>query len=155
MKEIRGMNTMDFQAVREVLAPYFNAAELNVRMEKIKDALENKLENPVTYRVATINDKAEGLMGFRKPPEYLLPFTKSENPVELYMLFVRERIKGIGRMLVRDMEDIVRSKGFSEVVVFSALRRKDGWGFYEAVGYLDAGTLDRRGGEGQVFTKAL
>lgn len=155
MPDVREMKPSDFQQIRQVLAPYFDVDELNIRMRKIEDVYSNKLDNPVTYRVATIDGSTEGLIGFRNPPEYLLPFTTLEKPIELYMLFVKERIKGIGRKLVLDMEDLARTEDFNEIVVFSALRRKDSWGFYEAMGYQKAGTLDRRGGEGLVFIKEL
>ena len=62
----------------------------------------------------------------------------SDEPVGLIMAMVvspSERRHGTGRALVRAIEDALRSRGCTRVMVTSANRRAGAHAFYEAIGY--------------------
>jgi hypothetical protein len=95
------------------------------------------------------------VLGFRTPHSQLLPFSKTERPVELYSLFTNPKHTGAGRALAEKMLQTVESK-YTEVILFSSEEiSKDSWGFYDKVGFERAGVLLIGNSSGQVFRKTL
>lgn len=121
-----------------------------------------------SYLVAeTTNGRIVGVVGLKTPDGRILPFAKSKNPVELVNLYVsgdcvhvaknRREIKGVGKALVRGLEDEAHRRGYEEVVLNSGPRYKDSaWGFYDHI-YEKAGTAKHYYGDrdARVWRKEL
>jgi predicted N-acetyltransferase YhbS len=155
MIEVRRLEQEDLPEVREVYGRYLGVEELDDRMKKILDALQQKLEIPVDYLVAVVDGDIAGIIGFKQPADHFIQFTKTNRPLELYSLFVKDKMKGVGKKLVSEMERTAHQAGCSEVVVFSAARWMESWNFYDVMGYERADALDRSAGQAQIFRKEL
>ena len=155
---IRDIQEKDLTDIKEIYSLYYqDEKDLDHFVNRVKEVLtkaDSAIQSDLRYLVAEIDNKVVGVIGFRKPPEKLLSFTKTSKPVELYSLFVKERQKGVGRPLVDLMVRNAKESGYTEIVVYSSEKWKDSWVFYDKLGFTRVGTLDV-GGNGQVWTKIL
>lgn len=106
----------------------------------------------VHYYVAESNNKILGAISFRDAPEPMLKYTTSSNPLEVYILAVREKGKGIGKILIEKMISEGKKSGYTEAVLFNSDSHDESRRFYIKIGFMDAGKAVAPDGElGKAF----
>jgi GNAT superfamily N-acetyltransferase len=87
--------------------------------------------NRRTYFVAEASDRQViGVIGITAPDKRLHQYIKTNNPVELINAFVHpnHRRKGVGKALVKFIENYAKNKGYTEIILTSGPRYQfSGW----------------------------
>ncbi len=157
---IRDLRSRDIDSLRPILTTWIKDRttgdplpdEVEEDLQIMSDSIDGK--NDRTYLVAeSLDGEVVGVIGFKAPDSRIMPFTKTLNPAELVNAYVKaeeRKGKGVGRALVRGLEERVRMKGHTEIVLNSGPRYKDtGWGFYDKLeGYQRVGIAESYYGEG-------
>ena len=155
---IRNAEKKDLTDIRDIYSLYYkDKKDLEHFTNRVKEVLgepEFAGQWDFHYLVAEIDGEVLGLIGYRKPAEKLLQFTKTPEPIELYSLFVRNRGGGVGQILVAEMIKKTKESKYTEIVVYSSEKWNDSWGFYDKLGFVRTGHLNV-GGDGQVWTMVL
>ena len=145
----RGFTPEDIQGVRDIYAQHYSEQEIAHVFTRINDP-------KVSTLVAHEGEGVIGVCVFRAPHEKLLPFTTTAKPLELYSLYGKERRSGVGKLLVQEMMKEAEAQVYTEIVVASADRWQQSWGFYDAVGFTRVGQINEINGELlQIWTKQL
>ena len=157
---VREPSVDDVDDIKDIYKSYIVKEEVvNHLVERVNQYLsqdKEAIQTDLKYLVATDGSRVVGLIGFRKPHEKLLPFTRTDNPIELYTFFIYQRRKGVGRKLLKNMLEISRLSGYKEIVLYSGNQWKDSWCFYDKMGFERAGTLESpTEGTAQIFQKNL
>ncbi|MEQ1561644.1 MAG: hypothetical protein ABL899_02910, partial [Nitrospira sp.] len=83
---IRKFKKSDAEAVKKIFALHWTDPEF---LEELSDGLESSIQKNTDrnskFFVAEENKEILGIVGFRKLPDYLIPFTLTDKPVELYI----------------------------------------------------------------------
>lgn len=151
----------DIKDIRMVMSYWTETEEVGKYIERIKNEINGIAEyNNLHFWLAKEINKTIGIIGLCDPLEKVIPFAQSNKPGEIKILYVdnNSRGKGIGRELVKFIEEEAKRLGYTELLVRSAERYKDtAYGFYKKMGYKTVGTVS--GGDGskvmQVFQKKL
>jgi len=136
---VRNLREKDIPSLRPILATWIKSRQTGQPLpEEVEEDLQVMLEsingnNDPTYLVAENLDKSViGVIGFRTPDPRMLPFTHTPKPAELVNAYVGKEHragKGVGRALVKKLEEEAKAKGFTEIVLNSGPRyEKTGWG---------------------------
>lgn len=157
---IRHPEKKDLSDIQSIYSLYYSTLEdIKHFVNRVRQSINREseaLDLDLQYLIAEIDDKVVGFIGFRKPPQKMISFTKTSNPVELYTLFVNDKQNGTGRVLLEKMIEVAGQSGYTEIVVYSSDRWKDGWPFYDKMGFERVGILTHAGGSsGQVWRKDL
>ncbi len=167
--KIRFAQVSDLPDIRKVFSAWYvdehgnpSEKDINYFCELIKNSIENKV-NAVRYDekyiVAEDNEIIVGILGFKKPIAKIRSFSKLDTPVSLEALFIlpEYKNKGIGKLLIVEMEKIVKVHGYNEILVRSANRFQDSWGFYDKLNFERAGNIKSDSGENiaQVWRKDI
>ncbi len=148
---IRKLARNDYDAVVEIFKMYWTDKEFVGHLtSRLKSAIDNDTyatDNQLKYLVAETTDQVVGVLGFRKLPEYMKEFAKTENPSELYILAVKDRGQGIGKMLVEEALKEIKDLQFTEVVLYSSESHKESWAFYDHLGFNRVGPSIAPNGE--------
>jgi GNAT superfamily N-acetyltransferase len=129
-------------------------------VELLRPALESAVRHPLTGEVFTdeiegylqavdtvrqgLGDKyyaiaqtsgglTVGMMGLERPGPEVAAFATTDNPIELVNAYVLKssRDAGVGRALVRHLEDKARADGHTELLLNSGPRyQRSGWPFW-------------------------
>lgn len=167
---VRNLRKDDLSLLRPILATWIKDRktgqplpdEVEEDLQFMSESVDDK--NDRTYLVAENSDgEVVGVIGFKTPDEKMLTFTKTLNPVELVNTYVKSderKGKGVGRALVAKLEEKVKEKGHTEIILNSGPRYKDtGWGFYDKLpGYSRVGMAVGyygEGGDAPVWRKGL
>lgn len=137
------------------------ANEITELEEEIRASIESP--NNRNYFVAEdIDGTAIGVMGMQSPPHSaLLPFIRTENPMEIINAYVSShaRLSGAGQALAEYIEQIGAQAGHTELVVNSGPRYADtGWPFWTKLYGKPIGVapgLYGLGGDAVVWRKSL
>ena len=148
-RTISSYTAKDLQGVRAIYAQHYSEAEIAHVFTRINDPAVSTL-------VAREGDEVIGVCVLRAPHEKLLPFSATTKPLELYSLYGKQRRSGAGNMLVQEMTKQASAQGYTEIVVASADRWQQSWGFYDAVGFTRVGQINEPNGELlQIWTSPL
>lgn len=100
-----------------------------------------------------------GIIGYRNSIKKFTSFTKTSNPLEIYVLFVDKNHtkQGIGRNLISYLKNVALEKRYTEFIVRSAsLFKESSWEFYKKIGFEDVGSIqESTGGESKIFRLIL
>ena len=157
---VRGLRKEDIESLRPILATWIKdretgqllSNELEEDLRLMSESVDAK--NDRAYLVAEdLDGEVIGVMGFKRPDETMLTFTKTSSPAELTTAYVKSderKGKGVGRALVAKLEEVAKQSGHTEIVLNSGPRYKDtGWGFYDKLpGYSRIGVAVGYYGEG-------
>jgi ribosomal protein S18 acetylase RimI-like enzyme len=145
---ISPITSEDLPSVSNILSQSFSDTEdVQYMINLIKDSLSDTPQYPGEFYVVAKDDKGTvvGLLGYRNASTKLKQFSTGNKSIEIYSLFVdiNARQKGIGRSLVKFLENYAVENGYDEIVVKSADKFKEtGWIFYEKMGFIIAGTIE-------------
>lgn len=99
-----------------------------------------------------------GILGYKKLFHEFSHFATTGRPVDIHDLFVAKiNFKtGVGQTLVDAFLEICKKENYSEIVIRSADRWKNSWGFYDKIGFERVGTIPEVNGKfSQVWRKVL
>lgn len=154
---IREFQESDQKAAEEIFVLYWTDPEF---LEELSGELELYIKNPpkedCKFFVAEEDNEILGIAGFKKLDDYLKPYAKTNNPIELYVVAVKQKRKGVGKKLISKLIEEVRKLGFSEILFFSPHSHNGSWDFHDKAGFERAGEVTPPDDEtGQVWRKAL
>ncbi len=157
---IRTFQKEDKPQVEEIFAMYWNDEGFRKRLaDKLDIFIENDgiaKEQQYGFYVAEEGDEIVGIAGFRKAPEHMRKYAKTDNPVEFYILGSKYKNKGIGERLRLKRIEESKKRGFTEVVLYSPDSHKDSWSFHDRLGFERVGSDIAPDGEpGMIWRLAL
>lgn len=159
MLTTREISSSDLEGIRRVYSSHYSGEELEYAVRRARQSLgleKEKAPPLLKYFVAEEDDNVIGVGAVIAIKEKLLRFAKTKRPIELYTLFVDKKRSGAGKALVEKTMLYAKEGGFEEMVVFSANKWKDGWGFYDRLGFERVGQIDYpTEGPAQIFRKDL
>jgi len=141
---VRSAEERDIEPVRSILADWVKDPEtgavLTEEIDEIIGELSKSLvgESSSQFMVAeALDGSVLGLARISPVSEKVKQFAQSNNPVELFNLYVaagQNKGKGVGTALFEAVQSLAREQGYTEVMLNSGPRYKEsGWGFYEKV----------------------
>ncbi len=147
---IRKYQEKDRKDVEEIFDLYWTDPEfldeLSGKLNSIKDS----------FFVAEENDEIVGIIGFKDLPDYLKPYTSTNNPIEFYIVAAKYKRKGIGEKLTIKLTEETKKLGFTEILLYSPQTHSDSWNFYKKSGFEKIGEITPPDDEiGQLFRKIL
>lgn len=150
---IREFQKKDQDEVEKIYDLYWSGENIRENLtRRLQIAVDNTPEfinRKYKYFVAEENGKVVGIAGMRKvnTTDFMAQFTNSENSAELYILAVKQRKGGVGKLLIQKILEESRNQGFSEIVFYSAESRKESWGFYDHLSFDKVGPTFAPDGE--------
>lgn len=145
--QIRKAEIQDIPYIRDIFLEWFNVLEVEeveknaqYSTELVEHSILNtSLDASEQYIVAVQSDgKVVGVLGYRRAISKWKQYCKTENPLEIYVLFVSKSYsqKGIGKKLVTYISELALKQTYTEIVVRSAsLFKETGWKFYPHIGF--------------------
>lgn len=139
---IREYQEGDKKAVEGIFALYWTDP---VFLEELSDELEScgkdTSQKDRGFYVVEDNNTIEGIIGYKKLPDYLKPYSITDNPIELYVVASKEQRRGVGGKLKESFLEEVRRLGFGEVLLYSPNSHSDSWGFHDTLGFERVGEV--------------
>jgi GNAT superfamily N-acetyltransferase len=83
------------------------------------------------YLVADENGEVVGVAALRRAPEHMRQYAVTSNPVEFYIIAVKDRGRGVGTVLRNARIEEAKRLGYTEALLFSGEDRKDAWPFHD------------------------
>lgn len=154
---IREFKESDQKAMEEIFALYWTDPEFLKELSgELQSYLKRTSKEDSGFFVAEENSEILGIVGLRKLPNYLKLYALTNNPVELYVIAVKHKRKGVGEKLKLKLIKEARRFGFSEILLFSPNSHSKSWGFHDKFGFERAGEITPPDDEiGQVWRKIL
>lgn len=154
---IREFQESDQKAVEKLFDLYWTDPEfLKELSSELRLYVKKTSEKDSGFFVAEENNEILGIVGFRKLTNYLKPYALTNNPVELYVIAVKYKRKGIGEKLKLKLTEGVRRLGLSEILLYSPNSHNESWDFYEKSGFERVGEITPPDDDiGQVWRKTL
>ena len=129
---VREFKEGDQKAVEEISALYWTDPEFLKELSSVLQLYVKKSPKKDSgFFVAEENGEILGIVGFRKLTDYLKPYALTNNPVELYVIAVRHKRRGIGGKLKLKLIEEAREFGFSEILLYSPNSHNESRGFYD------------------------
>lgn len=140
---VRPLMATDIPHLRPILESWlrFPAMTGELLTEEVRDTIEEiqkslTHENNKQFFVAQSSDGAVvGMMGIQPLSWVMRPFAQTVHPAEIinaYVHFEERQGKGVGRALVKTIEDESKKQGFDELLLNSGPRYKEtGWPFWQ------------------------
>ena len=153
--EIRKPFVKDLPRIEQILNQWTEQSEVEKYLARISDEISGKVEYNTRFWVICNNDIVVGLGGLSDTLPKVLHLAKTENSIEIKVLYLDNELrgKGYGAELLRFLEDESLKTGHKEVIIRSAIRYRDSaYGFYRHKGYDLVGYVD---GDMAVFRKML
>lgn len=156
---VRTLEEKDILSVEGIYDLYWSGffrEKLSRKIDEFINKSKKALEERVNYFVMEDEGKILGAMSVRTCPELMMKYSKTSNPLEIYILAVVSQGKGVGKALVEKILEEGRSQGYTEALLFNSDLHQESRGFYLHVGFEDAGVATAPDGEpGHVFRKDL
>lgn len=153
---IRELQKTDLERINAIFALYWTDPEF---IHELSSALDDYLENntPDTKFFVSIEDEdITGIVGFRKLPDYLIPYTKTEHPIEFYIIAVKHQGRGTGEKLKLKLIEEIQNSGFTEILLYSPNSHQQSWPFHDKLGFQRIGEITPPDDDpGQLWQKIL
>lgn len=154
---IREFKESDQKAVEEIFALYWTDPEF---LKELSDALQIYIKTTPgkdsRFFVAEENGEILGIVGFKKLADYLKSYTRTANPIEFYVIAVKQKRKGIGRKLKSTLIEEAKKNGFTEMLLYSPHSHDESWRFHDILGFEKVGEVTPPEDEiGYVWQKIL
>jgi GNAT superfamily N-acetyltransferase len=152
--------TEDLDLIESILDQWTEKEEVDKYLSRIANEIKGQTEFNMQFWVAKEKSLAVGIVGLCDPLPKVISYSKTEKPAEIKILYVdgKNQGKGVGRTLIKFVEEEALRQGYEELLVRSAKRYfGTAWGFYKKMGYKEVGIVT--GGDDkkkmQVFEKLL
>jgi N-acetylglutamate synthase-like GNAT family acetyltransferase len=119
--------------VQDIFKIYWKDQEF---LEELSQALDSEY---CKFYIASENDEVIGVVGTRNINNFLKEYTATDNPIELYIIAVKYKSKGIGNVLCSHILQESKKINIKEVVCYSPETHSDSWRFYEKLGFVQCG----------------
>ena len=133
---IRPIRIEDLKQVEAIIKPWLSTEEISGYLRTIRDVIQSATPSKYNnhFFVAVSDNKVIGIVAFRIPLPKLLPYSSTDNPAELNMLYVLDSYHGtgVGSALINKIINRTKKLKYTELIIRSAIRFKDvGWKFYD------------------------
>lgn len=139
---IREFEKNDQEAVEKIFALYWTDPEF---LKELSDELESYIQihqhSESGFFVAEKNAEILGIVGFKKLPDYLKLFAKTSRPVEFYIIAVKNKRAGVGKILKSRLIEEAYKSGFSEILLYSPGSHNESWKFHDILGFERVGEV--------------
>ena len=128
----------DLPDIKDILYKWTDKEEADKYIDRILSEIDGDTEWNMRYWVIKQDDKVYGVSGIGDSYPKLSQHAKTNKPglIKIMYLVDDERGKGIGKLLLKAMEEEMRKFGYSEIIVGSHSQYKDtAFGFYKKMGY--------------------
>jgi len=135
---IRTLEEKDIGSVEKIFDLYWDDEFRKKLSKKLADYTNNSseiLEQDFKFFVAEEKKEIVGVSAIRKLPEHMKEYAQTERPAELYVIAVKYKNRGIGKLL-RDVRiEEAKKSGYTELLFFSGEKHKDSWSFHDSNGF--------------------
>ena len=155
---IRELKKEDVPAVEAIYDLYWHDSfrdNLTKRLNGFVSGDSDVMDQRFQYFVAEEDGEVVGVVGFRKSPDHMKGFAKTGNPAEFYIMAVRNRGQGLGRLLLARAVETARQAGYTEAILYSGETHQEVWGMYDHLGYERVGPAVAPNGEPGMIWRAI
>ncbi len=154
---IREFKQGDQKAVEKIFALYWTDPEfLKELSDELQVFIKMTLNKDLGFFVSEENNEITGIVGFKKLADYLKLYTITNTPIELYVIAVKHKRKGIGEKLKMKLIEEVKKMGFNEILFFSPNSHNESWSFHDLLDFERVGEITPPDDEiGQIWRKVL
>ncbi len=139
---IREFQEKDREAVEKIFALHWTDPEfLKELSSELHLYVQSNPEGNSLFFIAEEGEEIIGIAGFKKLPNYLKPYATTNNPVEFYVIAVKEKRKGVGQKLTLKLIEEAKKLRFSEILLYSPHTHSESWNFYEKLGFERVGEI--------------
>ena len=131
------------------------STHLKKRLNDYIDANEESTKQNFKFFVAVANEEVVGVAGMRNVPEKMKGFCTTDNAVELYIMAVKYKNKGVGTTLLEKRIQIAKESGYREAILFGGITHQESWGFYDTKFKRVGDTLGTGNEEGTIWRVEL
>lgn len=148
---LRDYSNNDKELVQKIFEKYWTDKDF---LKELSSELDNK-DN--SFYVLEYQNQILGIIGFRKLPNYFIAHSKTQNPLELYIIASNIKGQGIGTNLFLESLKRLKETLCSEIICYSPETHRDSWKFYESLGFISLGTVHdpEDGYPGNLFVKLV
>ncbi len=158
--KIRDVKAEDIPSLNRILQVWIRDSEtresLPAEIQSIIDGIlaSTKIASDFHYIVADIKESVVGVIGLRPvQDEDMRKLSLTDKPAELINAYVDEKLragKGIGKALLKGLEEKALKMGYKEILVNSGVRYKDtAWEFYTRMYGEPVGFIENKYGDGK------
>jgi N-acetylglutamate synthase-like GNAT family acetyltransferase len=154
--KVREYKKEDKDQAQDIFKKYWTDPEF---LEEISEELDNFTDFKKHFSgfiVAEDNNEIIGIAGYKETPNYLKDFARTDNTVELYVITVKEKRNGVGKILKSSTIEKAKENKFSEILLFSPESHKESWSFQDIFDFERMGEVTPPEDEkGQVWSRIL
>jgi N-acetylglutamate synthase-like GNAT family acetyltransferase len=135
---IRALEKKDIESVEEIFDLYWDDEFRKKLSRKLADYTNNSseiLEQDFKFFVAEEKEEIVGVSAIRRLPEHMKEYAQTERPAELYVIAVKYKNMGIGKLLREIRIEEAKKSGYTELLFFSSEKHKDSWPFHDNSGF--------------------
>ena len=139
---IRNAEKKDKRAIEHIFDLYWSDSFRGNLSQKIDGYLTQSPEivkQNFEFIVAEQDGEVVGVAAYRDAPEHMKEFTCTENTAEFYVAAVKEKGKGVGTKLRSERINVLKEKGYTEIIFFSGETHKDSWPFHDNSDFVRVG----------------
>lgn len=148
--KIRPATKTDITAIEMIFDKYWQDSFRQNLSQKLQSFLNQDsiaLEQDLQFVVAEEEEKILGVGVYRRCPSYMMRFTETDSPAELYVLAVLEKHNGVGSVLREERLRLLKTEGYTEAVLFSGESHSDSWSFHDDSDFYRVGEMTAPNGE--------
>lgn len=156
MTKIRLFQEQDNESVIKIFRKHWNDEDFITELSNaLKDALNDTSD--YCFLVAeTSTGEIMGVGGFKPIDDYFIPFIKTDAPVELYVIAVKEQGIGVGYQIKTALVNVAMNCDYKEIVLFSPNTHNLSWKFHDALGFKRLGVVvPPDDDEGQIWSRVF
>ena len=145
----------DLPIIKTILEQWTYDEEVTNYLHRVENEINGIVEYNTYYWVIKYQNKTVGITGIADPLPKVKPFITGINPVEMKIMYLSNKSRGLGlgKTALAEIEVMVKALGHDEVIIRSGpMYRDTAWGFYEKMGYKNVGTVNE---DMAVFRKNL
>lgn len=124
----------DIVAVEAIYDLYWHndfRERLSQRLNDFVNKTEDCINQDFKYFVAERGGEVVGVAVIRKLPEHMKTYATTNNPAEFYVIAVKYKNQGIGKVLRDTRIEEAKKSGYTEVLFFSGETHTDSWVFHD------------------------
>ena len=154
---IREFKEDDQKMVEKIFAMYWTDPEfLKELSDELQLFIKMTLNKDLGFFVSEENGEITGIVGFKKLADYFKPYTTTDTSVELYVIAVKYKGKGVGKKLKIKLVKEIKKMEFKEILFFSPNSHSNSWNFYNSLDFKRIGEITPPDDEiGQIYRKIL